>query len=190
MLCVIRTIYICIYIYIYIYIHIVLFIVIYTYLEFYVKPVVETIPHIVEDTRDFLCRLNDLPEIPENAIIVTFDVVGLYPNIPHKERLEIMKNFLNERDDIPVSTESLCELAKIILEENYFELGEDAFRQILATAIGTKFAPTYANIFMAGLERKIFENGEFNPLVWLSFLDDIFCLWTEGEEKLNSFLNI
>ena len=43
---------------------------------------------------------------------------------------------------------------------------------------------------MAGLERKIFENGEFNPLVWLRFLDDIFCLWTEGEEKLNNFLNI
>ena len=40
---------------------------------------------------------------------------------------------------------------------------------------------------MAGLERKIFENGEFNPLVWLRFLDDIFCLWTEGEEKLNKF---
>ena len=63
------------------------------------KPVVETIPHILEDIRDFLCRLNDLPEIPENVIIVTFDVVGLYPNIPHEESLEIMKTFLNERDD-------------------------------------------------------------------------------------------
>ena len=40
---------------------------------------------------------------------------------------------------------------------------------------------------MAGLERRIFENGEFNPLVWLRFLDDIFCLWTEGEAKLNKF---
>ena len=43
---------------------------------------------------------------------------------------------------------------------------------------------------MAGLERKIFENSEFNPLVWLRFLGDIFCLWTGGEEKLNKFLNI
>ena len=111
------------------------------FLDFYLKPVAQTILHILEDTRDFLCRLNDLPKIPENAILVTFDVVGLYPNIPHDEGLEIMKTFLNERDDTPVSTESLCELAKIILEENYFELGEDAFRQILATAIGTKFAP-------------------------------------------------
>ena len=66
-----------------------------------------------------------------------------------------------------IHTEGLCELAKIIVKENYFELGQDAFRQILGTATGTKFAPAHANIFMAGSERKIFENGEFNPLVWL-----------------------
>ena len=152
------------------------------------KPVVQTIPHILEDTRDFLCRLNDLPEIPENAILVTFDVVGLYPNISHEEGIEIMKTFLNERVNKPVSTESLCDLPKLILNGNYFELGDEAYHHILVgTAIGTKFVPTYINIFMAGLERKIFESGEFNPFVWLHFLDNIFCLWMEGEEKLNNF---
>ena len=55
------------------------------------------------------------------------------------------------------------------------------------TAIETKIPPTYANISMADLERKIFESGEFNPFVWLRFLDDLFCLWTEDEEKLNNF---
>ena len=40
---------------------------------------------------------------------------------------------------------------------------------------------------MAGLERKIFDSGEFNPFIWLRFLDHIFCLWTEGEENLNNF---
>ena len=137
------------------------------FLDFYLKPIVQTIPHILEGTRDFICRLNHLPEIPENAILVTFDVVGLYPNIPHEESIEIMKTFLNERDNKPVSTESLCDLAKLILKENYFELVDEVYRQILGTAIGTKFAPTYANIFMAGLERKKFESGEFNPFVWL-----------------------
>ena len=150
------------------------------FLDFYLEPIVQTIPHILEDTRDFLCRLNDLPEIPENSILVTFDVVQLYPNILHEEGIEIMKTFLNERDNKPVSTESLCDLAKLILKENYFELGDEVYRQILGTAIGTKFAPTYANIFMAGLKRKIFESSEFNPFLWLR-------LWTEGEENLNNF---
>ena len=37
-----------------------------------------------------------------------------------------------------------------MLKQNYFELGQDVYHQILATATGTKFAPHYANIFMAG----------------------------------------
>ena len=119
------------------------------FLDFYLKPIVQTIPHILEYTSDFLCRLNNLPEIPENSILVTLGVVGLYRNISYEEGIEYMKTFLNE--------------AKPILKENYFELGDEVYRQILGTAIGTKFVPTYANIFMAGLERKIFESGEFNP---------------------------
>ena len=87
--------------------------------------------------------------------------------------------------DEPVSTECLCKLVKIALKENYFELGDEIFHQLLGTAIGTKFAPNYANIFMAELERKLFVNNKFNPLLWLRFLHDISCIWTDGKEKLN-----
>ena len=87
-----------------------------------------------------------------------------------------MRTFLNERNDKSISIESLCRLAKIVLKENYFELGDEIFHQLLGTAIGTKFAPYYANIFMAELERKLFENNKFTPFLWLRFLDDIFCI--------------
>ena len=73
-----------------------------------------------------------------------------------------MRTFLNERSDKPISTEGLCRLAKIVLKENYFELGDEIFHQLLGTAIGTKFVSDYANIFMAGLERKLFANNKFN----------------------------
>ena len=82
------------------------------------------------------------------------------------------------------STKSLCELAAIILKNNFFEIGEEVYHQLLGTAIGTKFAPIYANLFMAGLEKKIFENANFKPLLWLRYLDDIFCIWTEVFERL------
>ena len=58
-----------------------------------------------------------------------------------------MRVFLNERSDKPVSTERLCRSAKIVLKENCFELGDEIFHQLLGTAIGTKFAPYYTNIF-------------------------------------------
>ena len=159
------------------------------FLDFHLKQIIPTIPHILEDTRDFLVRLNNLPDIPKEAILVSFDVVGLYPHIPHEEGIEIMKSYLEKRKHQNVTTSSLCDLADIILKENYFELGDNIYRQKLGTAIGTKFAPTYANIFMAGLEKRIFEEFQLEPFLWLRFLDDIFCIWTHGEEKLIEFFN-
>ena len=44
----------------------------------------------IKDTADFLDKLKDLGQVPEGAILVTADVVGLYPSIPHTEGLEVL----------------------------------------------------------------------------------------------------
>ena len=98
-----------------------------------------------------------------------------------------MAEYLETRDDKTVSTRSLCDLASIVLKENYFELSSKIYHQKLGTAIGTKFAPRYANLFMAGLEKRIFENSGYHPYLWLRFLDDIICIWTNGLKKLQEF---
>ena len=43
-----------------------------------------------------------------------------------------------------------------------------------------------------GGRRKIKESAEASadkPLVWMRFIDDVFFIWTHGEEKLKSFIN-
>ena len=96
----------------------------------------------------------EIKDLPEDSLLVSFDVVRLYPHIPHEEGFEIMKEFLNQREVKDISTKGLCHLATIILKNNFFERGEEVYHQLLGTAIETKFAPTYANLFMAGLEKK------------------------------------
>ena len=88
--------------------------------------------------------------------------------------------------ELPV--EDLVSLARLVLENNYFEFDEKIFRQKLGTAIGTKFAPGFANIFMGHLEEKFLETCELKPWVWWRFLDDIFVIWLHSEEELNYFL--
>ena len=61
-----------------------------TFLDFHLKIIVSTIPHTLEDTRDFLQCLNQISDIPENTLLVSFDVVGLYPHIPHHQGVIIM----------------------------------------------------------------------------------------------------
>ena len=69
------------------------------FLDFHLNNIVSTIPHILEDTRDFLQRLNQIGDIPGNALLVSFDVVGLYSHIPHEEVVEIMRRFLDKREN-------------------------------------------------------------------------------------------
>ena len=62
------------------------------YLDYHLKSLIPNIPHILEDTRDFVNRIQDLSDLPESSILVSTDVVG-NPHIPHEaEYLETREN--------------------------------------------------------------------------------------------------
>ena len=79
-------------------------------------------------------------------------------------------------------------MAKFVLKNNYFEFNGKVKQQISGTAIGTKFAPPYACIFMDEVETSFIETQEMKPLVWFRYIDDVFFIWTHEQEKLDSFL--
>ena len=58
------------------------------YLDYHLKSLVPSIPHIIMDNQDFLRGINQINSILKDAILVSFDVVGLYPHIPHDEEME------------------------------------------------------------------------------------------------------
>ena len=159
------------------------------YLDHHLNPLVSQSRSYVKDTNHFLSRLSKLGKIPEGALLCTVDVVGLYPSIPHGEGLEAIREALDRRENPGVATDTLVGLASLVLENNYFEFNDRFYRQKLGTAIGTKFAPAYANLFMTRLEERLMDASADKPLVWMRFIDDVFFIWTHGEEKLKSFIN-
>ena len=54
---------------------------------------------------DFIKKINNLDSIPENAILVTADVVGLYQSIPHEVGLRALREALDKRDEKTIPTE-------------------------------------------------------------------------------------
>ena len=44
-----------------------------------------------------------------------------------KKGIEIMKEFLNQRKVKDISRKNLCDLATIILKNNFFEIGEEVY---------------------------------------------------------------
>ena len=65
-----------------------------------------------------------LGSLPEGVILCTMNVVGLYPNIPHGEGLASLHRFLETRDNKQVSSDTLTEIAEVVLKNNIFEFDE------------------------------------------------------------------
>ena len=75
-----------------------------------------------------------------------------------------------------MSTESLIELVEFVLRNDYFEFNDRFKKQKEGTAIGTKFAPPYAIIFMVALEEEILESLIKKRWLWWRYIDDIFMI--------------
>ena len=85
-----------------------------------------------------------------------------------------MREYLETYSDKSILSNSLSDLSSIILKNNYFENWELRYHQKRGFGIVTKFAPPHSNLFMTELEKRIFQNSEFKPFLWLRYLDEIF----------------
>ena len=130
--------------------------------------------------------LGKLGEIPDNGLCMA-DVEGLYPNIPHSERLEAVRR-ADARQNPSVSMELLVKLGRLVLESNVFGFNSRVNRKKLGTAIGTKFLPAYVNFVLSSLEEQMLDGFEFRPWVWYRYIDDVFFIWTHGCEVLAKFV--
>ena len=101
----------------------------------------------IKDSNDFMHKIRDLKDIPNDALLVTADVVGLYPSIPHEAGLLALKEVLKCRKDKKILRNALVKMAAFALKDSYFEFNGEVKNQISGTATGTKFAPIYAFIF-------------------------------------------
>ncbi|KAI8495640.1 hypothetical protein Bbelb_266120 [Branchiostoma belcheri] len=138
-------------------------------------------------TTDFLRRLNKLGKVPQNAILVILDVSSLYTNIPTDEGIQACREAL-QNDPADVPTEAICQLLDRILHLNNLEFNEEHYIQVQGTALGTRVAPSYANIFMGHFEDRFVYKRTVRPWIWWRYIDDIFAVWTRSEEELKSFI--
>ena len=61
--------------------------------------------------------------------------------------------------------------------------GPTLYFQVHGTAMGTRMAPSYAQ-----LERRFLDNTNVKLLIWRRYIDVIFTIWCRGEASLECFL--
>ena len=99
-----------------------------SFLVFHLQPLVLKVKSYIKDTNHFLRKIKELGQLTERAILCTIDVVGLYPNIPHDEGLAFLKHVLGSGVDKKVTTNTLIELAELVLKNNVFEFCDKTYK--------------------------------------------------------------
>ena len=97
---------------------------------------------------DFIEKMKRIGKIPKGSFLVTADVVGLYSSKPHNEGIFALKQKFDGQPSTKNPTNDLVKLAEFFLKNNLFEFNGKVKQQISGTAIGPKFAPPYACIYI------------------------------------------
>ena len=76
----------------------------------------------------------------------------------------------------------------LILNEHSLQFNGENYLQTHGTAMGTKMAVSFANIFMAKIETTLIRQRETKPKEWRRYINDIFSLWDSDEKYVDHFI--
>ena len=170
------------------------------FVDHHIKKISKQHHSYLQDTPDFLRYINKIncgPALEDDQILVTWDVEGLYNNIPHDEGLESLEEGLEKRKNPEIPTDYLIKLMDIILRNNLFNFHDELYRQEIGCAMGTKPAPSYADNFMArriddliiGLAQKHGKSNKSPLTIFKRFLDDIFTIFKGTSTDLHKLFD-
>ncbi|XP_070550150.1 uncharacterized protein [Ptychodera flava] len=151
------------------------------FLDHFLKQIVEKQPTYIKDTTDFIRKMDSI-QAPNNAILVTLDVVSMYTNTQHDDAIQAIGKALNnatqtnnEQTNIhKPPTEYMLAMLNIILKNNTFEFNNEFYKQTCGCAMGSPSSPNIADITFHELELKIIHQHTTKISLWCRFRDDIF----------------
>ena len=117
--------------------------------DYHFPALAQKVKSYIKYTNHFLTKLKSLGKLPQGAILRTIAIVGLYSNITQRVGLTRLRRLLELRDNKQISSDTLIALVAVVLENNFFEFDDKTFKQVRGPAIGIKFTPPYAILFIA-----------------------------------------
>ena len=158
------------------------------YVDHHLQPEVCKLKSYTKDSTDTIKKISAIGnDIQEDDILVTMDVRSLYTNIPNEEGIQAVRETLNASPS-RLPTRVITTFLTLILTLNNFIFNGIHYLQIKGCAMGTKCAPTYANIFMGKFEEThIYPRINDKTRIYLRYIDDLFFIWKGTENELKQF---
>ena len=133
-------------------------------------------------------------KVEEDEVLVSYDIVALYPSIPQNEAIDLINDCLmkdtNLKEKTSIPAKDLVDLFKICVKKTYFSFNKKLYQQINGLAIGAATSGFAAEIFLQKLEKIALSTFFCPPEVWRRFVDDTFAkikriLLQQFKEHLN-----
>ena len=161
------------------------------YVDEFLQPAAQKLPSHIKDSGDFIGKVKKIGKISPNDILVTMDVSSLYTNIDNNEGIKAIEQNSTITSSLSKQMiQIITTLMSLILTLNNFVFNGMNYHQVKGTAMGTRAAPNYANIFMGWFEEKyIYKSCWMKHIRYYGrFIDDIIIFWKGDENELSSFL--
>lgn len=157
------------------------------YIDHLLNPLSQMHDSYLKDIYGFIEKIKN-KSFSKHAFVFTADVESLYTNIDTDLGLDAVGKLFRRFPDNLRPNDEILQLLKVNLTRNDFEFNGEHFLQVHRTAMGKKFAPTYANIYMADWEATLFLGLSVTPDLYFRYLDDIFGVWSQSPLAFEQFI--
>ena len=144
------------------------------FVENYLYKEINKIDSRIKDTPDMLSR----NIITKESVLVSFDVVTMFPSIDNVLGLEAVSEILQNRETDFPPTEYILDALILCLECNNSVFNNHFYLQVDGTAMGPHISCSYSDIAMYKFDLKAL-NYKAGLLCWKRFRDDVFVLWNQ-----------
>jgi len=161
------------------------------YIDKFLKPLSVLHPAYLKDTYDFVDKITNV-EIADSHLLVTGDITSLYTNMNIERILKTVEEAFDKYPNSSRPSSEVLELLEITLKGNDFSFNDEFYLQVSGTAMGKRYAPALANLYLEYFDHMAMNGFRIKPTFYRRYLDDLIIIWPGTVEELkeyNVFLN-
>ena len=121
------------------------------------KPLVGTYPYHINSTNVFVEHVKQFTLAPEECLS-SYDVPALFTSVPVDLAPGVIKDLLEKdptlKDRTVLPVKDIILLLELCLKNTYFSFPNQFYEQVEGVAMGSKFIPIVANLYMEYFEQK------------------------------------
>jgi hypothetical protein len=153
-----------------------------TFIDYKLQQLTPTIPSYIQNSTDLLIRLDNIKKLPPGCKLFTSDTTSMYTNIDPIEGIDTLclylDKYVKEGKGSTLNTSLICELTKLVIENNVFQFRDSYWKQNIGTVMGAPCSCIYTTLFFAWFDReKILTKYKNNLILYCRQIDNIFGIW-------------